>query len=306
MNAPFASRLALGALLGALLFTATGCVFRVGPVTRDPYDTCNSGDSCAGGSTCTAANTTLDPSATQGALFCTASCTSSSQCPADVDGFSSVCVSTASGGQCYRTCGASSTCPLGSVCGGPPGMTPFCVPNTGSSTTCGGSGQACCASSTCNTGFACTTSNTCTACGNVGESCCAGTTCTAAGAACGSDGLCGLGPYSGCSGTSLGASCLGGSNASGATVATTCQRPLIANPGSDGFCTATCSASAAECPTSPIAGRTSNCYILQGATQGQCFVDCAGGQTCPANTVCAMTPTSGGGQVQICIPTPSA
>ena len=306
MNTPIASRFGLAALLALVVASATGCIVSVGTISRDPYEACNATDSCSAGTSCTAANTTTTGGVSQGGSFCTAGCTSSGQCPSDVDGLATVCVtpSGTSSGQCYRTCGAGNTCPLGFTCGGPAGMTPFCVPNV-TTGTCGGVGQICCSGNTCSTGNVCTTSGTCASCGSVGEPCCAGSTCTDSGAACGSDGLCGLGPYAACSSSSIGAACLGGTSTTGAVIATACQRPLIANPGADGFCSAACNGSQTECPTSGIAGRTSNCYILQGASNGQCFVDCAGGQTCPTDTVCAMVPTNGGSQVQICMPPPA-
>jgi hypothetical protein len=64
----------------------------------------------------------------------------------------------------------------------------------------------------------------------------------------------------------------------------------------------------AECPqwvgaTGPY---TYDCYILQGASAGQCFVGCPNGtETCPPNTICSMTANSLGEQVRLCMPMPS-
>ena len=323
------------ALIGAALFALLpGCIISVGGSTRGAYDSCTSSDVCSGVTVCRAANTTTDMTATMGGLFCTyQGCITASDCPADPSGFATVCVATSTGSssQCYRACAPGNTCPAGFTCGGPPGMTPFCVANNGTAPTCGnsgqaccggatcqggltcgtnglcgipacgGSGQACCGSNVCNTGLSCTTAG-CVPCGNITQPCCAGNTCTAAGAACGSDNLCGLAPYSGCSSASIGAACLGGLNGAGAVVPTSCQRPAIANPGPNGFCSAACVASGAECPGSGMVGRTASCYILAGSTSGQCFVDCPGPQSCPVNTVCLMTNTAAGQQVQICMP----
>jgi hypothetical protein len=59
-----------------------------------------------------------------------------------------------------------------------------------------------------------------------------------------------------------------------------------------------------ECPQWPNAPRanTYNCYLLQGATDPMCFVDCTGGQSCPTGTQCVMFNTSTGAPVQICMP----
>jgi hypothetical protein len=83
---------------------------------------------------------------------------------------------------------------------------------------------------------------------------------------------------------------------------------MIANPGPNGWCTATCSggqASMCPRPTDPaFASRSFNCYMLQGSSTGQCYLDCVGGQSCPAGTQCVMTTSATGAQVQICAPMP--
>lgn len=323
------------ALLGlALLTCLPGCIITVGGSTRNPYERCSSGVDTCSGTVCQAANTTTTPGATVGGYFCSTSCVSSSDCPSDSLGYQVVCVAAGASSQCYRACNAGNTCPTGFTCGGPAGVAPFCVPNTTSTPACGASGQSCCSGSSCNSGLVCgtggvcgvacgnsgqaccagstctsglaCTSGTCSvpACGNVGQACCAGNTCTAPGAACGSDSLCGLAPYSACSSGSIGAACLGGLNTSSQVVATTCQRPMIANPGPNGVCTAACTGSMTQCPQWAGADRsyTYNCYLLQGGTAGQCFVDCPGGESCPAGTVCLMTPVMGGTDVRLCMP----
>jgi hypothetical protein len=97
--------------------------------------------------------------------------------------------------------------------------------------------------------------------------------------------------YEGCS--PVGASCAGG--------ATTCQAPMIANPGPTGWCTTACTVSASMCP-----GRTGSivdCYILQNATGGQCYVACPNGPAdCPTGTQCNMTNTMTTSGVRICMP----
>jgi hypothetical protein len=332
-----------------LLAFAPGCIV----LTSTPnaaYTRCTS--SCEAGTACINANTTVAAGATTGELFCSTSCVTTSDCPASPSGGAVTCVTANGSGQCYRACNTTGDCPAGFTCGGPAGMPTFCVPGTATTTTCGASGEACCAGNVCNAGLVCGTTSsgvmgicgvaastcgasgqaccagdvcdaglTCgttssgvmgvcgvaAACGDVGQPCCTGSTCTAPGAVCGSNGACGLGPYAGCDAGSIGTACFAGQDSTGGVVATTCQQPLIPNPGPNGFCTALCAASQAECPQWVDAPRsyTYNCYILQGETQGQCFIDCPNGEACPANTVCAMTANSLGQQVRLCMPAPT-
>jgi hypothetical protein len=103
-----------------------GCVISVNDRV-DTYDRCALGESCYN-SFCTLASTTTNPTGAVGA-FCTSSCFSSSDCPASPDGAPVSCVTTASGGQCYRLCDPGNLCPGGFTCGGPSGMQPFCIPS---------------------------------------------------------------------------------------------------------------------------------------------------------------------------------
>lgn len=269
----------LAALAATVILWGTGCIITTG-ARRDPYERCDSAtDVCRGVTSCVAANTTTTPGVV--GEFCTTSCFTPSDCPADPSGFPVACVTVDGRGQCYRQCGAGNTCPSGFTCAAPPGMTPFCVPSTGSSPP--------------------------PSCGRVGQVCCAGNVCNDPGSACGTDGLCALAPYAGCSGSSIGQACLGGVTETGAVVGTTCQRPMIANPGPNGFCTATCSATRSMCPRPPAGfeSRSYNCYILQGTSVGQCYIDCVGGAPCPAGTQCARTISATGAAIDLCMPMPS-
>ncbi|MEI8257670.1 MAG: hypothetical protein WCJ30_18500 [Deltaproteobacteria bacterium] len=267
------------------------------------YRVCGAGNTCPGGFTCGGSGPTpfCVPNGLSAACGTSGqACCSGNICNGGlVCGAGNTCVSGASCGASGQACCPGSSCNSGLACG----AGNVCgVP-------CGGAGHSGWAGSSCTSGLTCGLGNVCGAlCGGVGNPCCSGNVCTAAGAACGSDGLCGLAPYSGCSAGSIGASCLGGQNTGGAVIATTCQRPMIGNPGADGFCTAACSGSMTQCPQWVGAGRsyTYNCYLLQGGVNGQCYVDCpTGTETCPANTVCLMTPVMGGSPVRLCMP-PSA
>ncbi len=265
------------------------------------YRACNSGNTCPSGFTC------------GGPVGATPFCVPNSSVAPTCGATGQACCSgnTCNGG---LICGAGNTCVSGATCGGSGQV--CCTGNVCNSglacgtggvcgIPCGGSGQTCCAGNACGTGLTCGAGNVCgVACGAVGSACCSGNVCLDQGSACGSDGLCGLAPYSGCSAASLGQSCLGGLNTSSQVVNTTCQRPMIANPGADGFCTAACSGSMTQCPQWVGAARsyTYNCYLLQGGVGGQCYVDCPNGEACPANTVCLMTPVMGGSPVRLCMP----
>ncbi len=226
-----------------------------------PYDTCTAGQTCSSATTCVSASL----STTGGAAgnHCSVACNAGSTCPRDRSGAIGQCILISGVGQCYQTCPARSGCPTGTTCSMPSGTTTLvCVPNS-AAPTCGSAGQACCTGSTCNAGLAC-----------------AGTVCVAPPAA-----------YEGCSAASLGAACAS---------ATTCQRPMTANPGPTGWCTRACSSLPSECPS--YGAMTFNCYQLQGATGGQCYVDCPAGTGCPTGTVCLMTNTMTTSGVRLCMP----
>jgi len=79
---------------------------------------------------------------------------------------------------------------------------------------------------------------------------------------------------------------------------------MIPNAGATGFCTSTCTGLASQCPgwlASP--SRAYNCYIMNGTTVGQCYVDCNTNMTCPDGTVCVQAATTTA-TVQICMPPP--
>jgi hypothetical protein len=293
----------LTALAAALMLWGTGCV--ITPIASvDQYDRCAPGDFCVGTAACTPANLTVSEGAPI-ASFCTNGCVDSADCPLDPFGQAAVCVVTSgSAGQCYRQCDALNNCPSGFTCAAA-GTTNVCVPGSAS---CGGAGQACCGGTSCNGSLVCT-GGTCAAappCGNIGEACCGGTTCTAPGSACGSNGQCGLVPYAGCSGDSIGGSCLGAASSTGEVIATTCQRPMLASPGANGWCTAICNGGLSTMcpqPTDPaFQSRTFNCYMLEGSTAGQCYLDCVGGANCPNGTVCTAATSATGATIHICAP----
>lgn len=286
-------------MLGALVISAAseGCII-IGSGSSQAYELCTTSSDCAGVLLCRTPNSTIAGSSTRD--FCTQSCSTSASCPRN-----GVCVVSGGSGQCYASCAGGGTCPTGSVCGSIGGVS-ICVPSTGTQVTCGASGQACCTGATpCNSGLTCGTGNVCgVACGGIGQPCCTGQTCNAnQGLACGTDGNCNLSPYSGCSSASIGASCLTGSTTGGLPVQTSCQRPMVSNPAANGFCTATCTAAMAECPREAITGRTFGCYILQGTTTGQCYMDCNQvGDQCPPNTECKATTSATGATIFLCMP----
>lgn len=237
--------------------------------TGNAYSACRSTPECSAGLSCRPANTTTTGTA---GSFCTAPCTPGSTCPASPRGVGATCVTVSGTGQCYENCGVGNSCPVGFTCA-MVGGSQFCTPDGGTTTQCG----------------------------RVGDPCCAGNTCTDAGAACASNGQCVLAPYVGCAASSLGQACGAGLSTNGTPVPTSCQRPMIANPGSDGFCTATCLGGGTMCPV--VSGRTTNCYLLSGAASGQCFVDCPDGTGCPTGTQCVMVmPMGVAGQVRLCMP----
>lgn len=249
--------------VAVLASSATGCLVVAGTGT-EPYESCTSGTSCRGISICRQANVAL--SGQSPGFLCTDSCSNpGATCPADPSGQSTFCVEVGGLGRCYRACGPGNSCPSGQTCGMPAGTSvQICIP--GSAPTCGAQGGSCCAGNVCNTGLACSNG-----------------TCVAP-----------PGAYEGCAGSSVNAAC--GDN-------TTCQIPLTANPGPNGWCTRACTGTMAMCPNSPIVGRSYNCYVLQGASGGQCYVDCpTGTEPCPRGTTCLMTNTMTASGVRICMP----
>jgi hypothetical protein len=247
---------------GAVCGTSGVCV---APTTggRRPYDPCNAGDACAGGTTCAAANLSVSGGAPGG--FCTLACNGASACPVDAFGQVAACVLVGGSGECYQRCPAGGGCPLGTTCAQPSG-TPeaVCVPD--------GAGTV--------------------ACGHLGQVCCAGGACVD-GSSCGADGTCigAPGPYEGCA--PIGATCTGG---------TTCEQPMVANPGPTGWCTNACFGSGSDCAGLP--GFITDCYILLNSTSGQCYVGCPSGAGCPTGTTCVMTDTETTTGVRLCMPPP--
>jgi len=167
------------------------------------------------------------------------------------------------------------------------------VETTGPITTCGASGQACCAGG-CNAGLACL-SGVCTvasACGAAGAPCCAGGVC-GAGLACGAGGLCGVAvtartPYETCAAGQL---CGGG---------TTCQAAMYSLTGAPGtLCTAGCT-SGAQCPASSFfATYLPTCVVSASTGQGLCYDTCVSDADCGGGTRCARIP---GTANNICVP----
>lgn len=270
----------LAAIAMSLMLWGTGCVVTTttSPNNVAPYQTCNAAtDVCTGASTCVAANTAA--AGYSATTFCTASCSAGTACPATSDGATPVCVILSGGsGQCYRPCSTGNTCAAGYTCSQLAGMTPFCVPNGAPSST--------------------------PPCGKVGQACCSGNSCTQDGTACApSVNQCVLAPYAGC--TNIGGTCASGTNAAGAVIATECQTPVVAGTRANGFCSTGCTAAMSECPKAVLPGfetRNYNCYILQGATGGQCMLDCNTDTSCPVGTQCNMVTTASGTQARVCIP----
>jgi hypothetical protein len=75
---------------------------------------------------------------------------------------------------------------------------------------------------------------------------------------------------------------------------------MVANPGATGWCTNECFASGSDC--AGLSGQITDCYILQNAAQGQCYVACPSGGGCPTGTQCVMTDTMTTAGVRICMP----
>lgn len=287
-------------ILGAL---GTGCVIDVS--SRGAYDSCSAGDTCSFGTICQASGVVVSGRA-QGSL-CTETCTPGiSTCSAG--GETGVCVLTSAGtSQCFRSCSGpgSVLCGSGASCvaagSSATGSLYVCVPTpgTGTTVTCGASGQSCCAGSVCNSGLACGTGNICgTPCGLSGQSCCPGSTCTT-GLSCGMNGLCGsttrpATAYVSC--TPAGSTCTDG---------TTCIQALAQSPTTPvgNTCTAICSSGAASMCPGYVPGQVECVNLTGNPSMFQCVRLCNAASDCaPYNTQCLSVVSGGGSTIRICAP----
>ncbi len=263
-------------LMAAMGILGNGCILNVGPSGRSTYQSCNTGEVC-GGSTCQQSGLSL--AGMTGGNFCTLACTSNANCPS-TGANNGVCLAPAgSGAQCFAKCMGPADCASGTSCGQVNAggmMISVCVP----------------------------TGNVAPACGAVGAACCAGGTCTGANVGCASDNICKPGAYTGCTAASANqnAQCVDAPTSAGTRVQTTCQRPMFANAGPDGYCSVACPDNRNEsCPSFP--GTTTGCYRFMGMTQPMCFADCAANPNiCPAATACVMLTGNTGAQVRVCAP----
>lgn len=272
----FSRKLSAALLMAAVGILGNGCILNVGPGTRNTYQTCNTGEVC-GGSTCQPS--VLSTAGMTAGNFCTITCSSDANCPS-TGANNGLCISTAVGasGQCFSKCSTNADCALGTTCGQVTraGMqVNICVPNGGVA-----------------------------ACGAVGGACCAGGTCNGSNIACASDNICKPAAYTGCTAASVaaGAQCTDAATPNGNRVQTTCQRPMFANAGPDGYCTVACpDGNNNSCPSFP--GTTTGCYTFQGMTGPTCFADCAANPAvCPTGTACVMLTSNTGAQVRVCAP----
>jgi hypothetical protein len=99
----------------ALAFSLLGCGGGGGGggtvVIDEPYESCQAGDECDQGTVCSA--TTLPVSAGFTGNLCTVGCNFDTDCPQDLQNFSSICVNS----QCYTQCpDGGANCPYGTGC----------------------------------------------------------------------------------------------------------------------------------------------------------------------------------------------
>jgi hypothetical protein len=122
--------------------------------------------------------------------------------------------------------------------------------------------------------------------------------------ACASDNVCKPAAYTGCTAASANqnAACTDAPTPNGSRVQTTCQRPMFANAGPNGYCTVACpDGNNNSCPA--FAGTSTGCYRFEGMTQPMCFADCAANPAiCPSGTACVMLTSNTGAQVRVCAP----
>jgi hypothetical protein len=254
------------ALVASVGVFGSGCIINVSQ-TRNPYETCGTGDTCNGASAC--ASVTVNGTA---GSFCSQSCSSDAQCPSRLGNTGSCFM-----GSCFQKCSGPTDCAAGMACAAVnqgSGTINLCVPGSGS-----------------------------VQCGGIGQACCGGTTCNDASATCAGDGLCKPRAYNGCTAASVaaGAQCTDAFAVNGSRVQTTCVRPPFANAGPDGYCSIVCNGTNESCP--PFAGSTTGCYTFQGMTAPMCFVDCASNPAmCPAGTACVQLTSNSGAQVRVCAP----
>ncbi len=261
----------------AVIF-ASGCVVEI---VRGPYEGCQSGEACSNGSVCLPASYTSNGSP---ANFCSLSCTATEQCPLSPygSGYAPTCVVSASagGGLCYDGCVRDTDCGPGTRCGsitgrdmnGQPVTAYLCMPLGTGTTACGGSGQACCASSLCGSGLVCT-AGVCAAAVTPNRT-----------------------PYQKCSATDVcatGTQCLTSIVAAGAAKA----------PGTS--CTVACpSGLPSACPgyVPGAATQSVTCLSVGTPAQSQCYRLCATQTDCTDfNTTCSAIPAAGGGTVRVCV-----
>ncbi len=291
-----------GVVVSLGLFSAlgAGCVI---DVVRGPYESCPNGESCSAGTVCLPASFTL--SGTSGSI-CSVNCTAGPQCPQSIygSGYAPTCVVSASTGQglCYDTCVGNVDCGIGTRCAQIPGtVNRICVP-IGSSSTCGGAGQACCGGSACSVGLTCNggVCGAAPACGGNGQACCASATPCTAGLVC-NGGFCG-----GATPTRTAyQKCDAAVDVCGD--GTTCipSTAQVSGKSRGSSCTRGCSGAASSCPGYvPNAARQSvECVNFTGvAAEAQCFRLCESQNDCVAfNTTCTafMMPT---GQIRVCVP----
>jgi hypothetical protein len=288
--------------LGLLGVFGTGCIVEV-TASRGAYERCSAGDSCLGGTTCTQAAFVV--SGTGSTNVCTAGCSNAAQCP--VGGNNSTlaptCVISASAGvgQCYDTCNSDADCGFGSGtrCSNIAGtLVNICAP-IGSGTSCGGSGQACCAGNLCSGGLACVGGTCATApppCGASGQACCTGNMC-GTGLACVNNVCAAATPA-----RPFYAKCVAGDACS---TGTTCIQSSVqvAGMAQGSHCSTLCPTGAANTCPGYVAGQVECIAIGGNVAQAQCFRLCQSTNDCTMfNTTCTqiMMPA---GPIRVCAPT---
>jgi hypothetical protein len=312
---------------GGLACDTSGTCVTVTTGLPAPYTACTpAGGACQGATVCTQSN--LMSQGMNAGNHCTAGCAAGAQCPAG-----GACVVVGGVGQCYAQCPTGQAqCGLGSTCARigafdgnvciPDGgfMTPFpapytpCMPLGGvcdAGTFCQRSnlmsigmnaGNHC--SSGCTAGTQCPAGGACVIANNVGQcyaqcpggqsQCATGATCGAVpgftGNVCIPNGGTVMGPtfYEGCA--PVPSACADGS---------VCSQARVDPPGTTGFCSRACTASASECPQ--VRGRIVDCYRIRNATQGVCMIACADGRECPTGTQCRETCTETFCGVRVCM-----